>query len=145
MKRLILTALIAVMITGTAEADVGTATTGVYVRSLESGEVVGSLHKGDKVAISDKKGNWYKVCIGGKDYKVFANYLDISGESVDDVRGDDAHNKSSDGRGGSAGRLRIAFGRVVHGAQQGGVTRLKEPEDTKPHQNGDQRCKQITG
>lgn len=68
-------------------ADVGTATTEVFVRN-EDGSIAGSLTKGDMVAIvGTLKDGWKKVLIGGKAYKVYGAYLDVEeGVCLDEVK-----------------------------------------------------------
>lgn len=57
--------------------DIRKANTDVYVRSIETGDVVGSLYKGDLVSVVGKHKRGYLVVeIGGEKYKVYGEYLD---------------------------------------------------------------------
>lgn len=68
-------------------ADVGTANTSVYVRDISTGDIVGSLKKGDNVVVTGKiKYGWLKVNIGEKDYKIFGEYLDVNERCLDEVK-----------------------------------------------------------
>lgn len=81
-------ALAALMLTGSAMAcvaDVGTANTSVYVRDISTGEVKGSLQKGDNVVVTGQKDGWYSVKIGETEYKVYGDYLDVC--KADEVEG----------------------------------------------------------
>lgn len=68
-------------------ANVGTASTSVFVRDRETGEVKGSLEKNDKVVVEKVGSNgWASVDIGGEKYKVWAQYLEIKEENLDEVK-----------------------------------------------------------
>lgn len=64
-------------------AKIGTANTRVYVRDIESNDVVGGLAKGDKVKVIGKiKYGYAEVEIGDKTYKVYEEYLDVADEDL---------------------------------------------------------------
>lgn len=88
MKKVVLTVAFLMMFANASAciADIGTASTNVYVRSVETGDIVGSLEKGDKVIVTGNAGRGYKrVEIGGKEYKVYGDYLSISPECADET------------------------------------------------------------
>lgn len=58
-------------------AEIGTATTEVYVRSIEDGEIVGSLKKNDRVSVNSIVDGWVKISVGENEYKVWGEYLTI--------------------------------------------------------------------
>ena len=66
--------------------DIGIANTAVYVRSTDTGEVIGSLRKGDTITITGRDGNWYKAEIGGNTYKVYSEYVDLTDSEVMPVK-----------------------------------------------------------
>lgn len=68
-------------------ANIGTATTSVYVRDKDTGEIKGSLEKNDKVVVDSVGSNgWAKVSIGETEYKVWAAYLNIEEGNLDEVK-----------------------------------------------------------
>lgn len=68
-------------------ADIGTANTEVYIRSIDTGEVVGALQKGQRVIVTGKAKNGYKtVRISDTEYKVYGEYLDIDTGCLDEVK-----------------------------------------------------------
>lgn len=79
MKKIIITLICLFTISTICFAtEIGTATTDVYVRSIDTGEIVGSLAKNDRVSVVAEKNGWAKIIVNGKEYKVWKEYLDIT-------------------------------------------------------------------
>lgn len=71
-----------------AETDykVGTANTSVYVRTIDTGDIAGSLAYGDKVYVEKIKDHWCIVHIGDETYKVYSDYVSFHNTDDTDVR-----------------------------------------------------------
>jgi len=78
MKKLILILMMLILATSMAIAEVAVATTSVYVRSVDTGEIRGSLAYGDRVRLNETRGGWAYVQIGGETYKVYADYVTVA-------------------------------------------------------------------
>lgn len=75
-------------ITCFAESDykIGTANTSVYVRSIETGEIQGSLAYGDKIYVEKISAGWCIAHIGDKTYKVYSEYISFNDTDKTNIR-----------------------------------------------------------
>lgn len=98
-------------------ADVGTATTEVYVRDSD-GDVVGSLAKGDRVIVIGDKGGWARVEIGGEEYRVWGDYLDVEADvACDDVEVTTKPRKSKTAEKGAKNGIRNKRAKSIKGSK----------------------------